>query len=67
MKFSSKDFFSKYDQIHKKQRIWSHLLNKYLIQNFFFLCSDIYIIGYPLPKNSRGFVNLFSLKRAMMR
>ena len=26
MKFSIKDFFSKCDQIHRKLRIWSHLL-----------------------------------------
>ena len=25
MKFSIKDFFSKSDQIRRKQRIWSHL------------------------------------------
>ena len=29
-KFSIKDFFSKYDQIRKKLRIWSHLLKKSL-------------------------------------
>ena len=27
-KFSTTDFFSKWDQIHRKQRIWSHLLKK---------------------------------------
>ena len=36
MKFSIKDFFSKCDQIHKKLRIWSHLLKKSLIENFIF-------------------------------
>ena len=30
MKFSIKDFFSKYDQIHSFLRTWSHLLNKSL-------------------------------------
>ena len=34
MKFSIKDFFSKCDQIRRKQQIWSHLLKKYLIKNF---------------------------------
>ena len=28
MKFPIKDFFSKYDQIRRKLRIWSHLLKK---------------------------------------
>ena len=39
MKFSIKDFFSKCDQIGRKLRIWSHLLKKYLMENFVFLCS----------------------------
>ena len=37
MKFSFKYFFSKCDQIHKKLRIWSHLLKKFLIENFIFV------------------------------
>ena len=37
--FSTKDFFSKCDQIRNKLRIWSHLLKKYLMENFIFLCS----------------------------
>ena len=32
MKFSTKDFSSKCDQI----RIWSHLLEKFLMENFIF-------------------------------
>ena len=36
MKFSIKDFFSKYDQIRRKLWIWSHLLNKSLMENFIF-------------------------------
>ena len=39
MKFSIKHFFSKCDQIRRKLRIWSHLLKKYLMENFIFLCS----------------------------
>ena len=35
MKFSINNFFSKCDQILKKLRIWSHLLKKSLIENFF--------------------------------
>ena len=34
MKFFIKDFFNKSDQIRKKLRIWSHLLKKYLMENF---------------------------------
>ena len=37
MKFSMKNFFSKYDQARSFLRIWSHLLNKSLMGNFFFL------------------------------
>ena len=36
MKFSIKDFFSKCDQIHRKLRIWSHLLVKSLMEKFIF-------------------------------
>ena len=36
MKFSSKDIFSKCDQIGSFLRIWSHLLNKSLMENFIF-------------------------------
>ena len=36
MKFSIKGFFSKYDQIRRKLRIWSHLLKKSLMENFVF-------------------------------
>ena len=36
MKFSIKDFLSKCDQIRSFPRIWSHLLKKFLIENFIF-------------------------------
>ena len=36
MKFSIKDFFSKCDQIRRFLRIWSHLLEKSLIESFIF-------------------------------
>ena len=39
MKVSIKDFFSKYDQIRRKLRIWSHLLKKILNEKLHFLCS----------------------------
>ena len=38
MKVLIKDFFSKYDQISRKLRIWSHLPNKSLMKDFIF-CS----------------------------
>ena len=37
MKFSIKYFFSKYDQIRMKLRIWSYLLKKSLMENFIFV------------------------------
>ena len=37
MKFSIKDFFSKCDQIRSFLRIWSHLLKKFLMENFIFV------------------------------
>ena len=35
-KFFIKDFFGKFDQIRSLLRIWSHLLNKCLMENFIF-------------------------------
>ena len=36
MNFSIKDFLIKYNQIRRKLQIWSHLLEKSLLQNFIF-------------------------------
>ena len=36
MKFPIKEFFTKCDEIRRKLWIWSHLLKKYLIENFIF-------------------------------
>ena len=36
LKFAIKDLFSKYDQIRNFLWIWSHLLNKSLMENFIF-------------------------------
>ena len=36
IKFSIKDYFSKCDQIRSFWRIWSYLLKKFLMENFFF-------------------------------
>ena len=40
IKFTIKDFFSKCDQIHRKLRVWPHLLKKSLMENFV-LCAKI--------------------------
>ena len=37
MKFFTKDFFSKCDEIRRKLRIWSYLLKKSLMENFIFV------------------------------
>ena len=44
MKFSIKKFLSKCDQIRRKLRIWSHLLKKFLTENFI-LCA----VDYTCP------------------
>ena len=36
IEFSMKNLFRKCDQIRRKLRIWSHLLNKYLMENSIF-------------------------------
>ena len=38
MKFYIKNFFSECDQIHSFLQIWSHLLKKFLMKNFFVRC-----------------------------
>ena len=43
MKFSIKDFSSKYDQIRRRLRIWSHSLEKSLMENFIFCAVNSYI------------------------
>ena len=50
MKFSIKDFFSKCDQIRQKLRIWSHLLNKSLMENFIFCAVLATAITHITPK-----------------
>ena len=46
IKFSIKDFFSKCDQIRRKLRIWSHLLEKSLMENFIFCAVYIQYIFF---------------------
>ena len=47
VKFSSKDFFSKCDQSRSFLRIWSHLLKKFLMENFIFCAVPL---GFYLHK-----------------
>ena len=37
IKFFIKGFFNKYDQLRRILRIWSHLLQKLLMENFIFV------------------------------
>ena len=43
MKFSMKDFFSKFDQARSFLWIWSHLLKKSIMENFIF-CAFCYFM-----------------------
>ena len=58
MKFSIKDFFSKCEQINIFLRIWSHLLNKSLMENFIF-CAVL----EPLPIKIRKKELAISVKK----
>ena len=51
MKFSIKDFFRKCDQIRRKLRIWSHLLKKSLMENFFVQCVSAKLTGKHMYQN----------------
>ena len=54
MKFSIKYFFSKCDQIRRRLRIWSHLLKKFLIENFTFCAVSFHITTRLYKKNWVG-------------
>ena len=58
MKFSVKDFFSKYDQIHRKLRIWSHLLKQSLVENFIF-CAVLIVFYIGSYDHSYNLLNLY--------
>ena len=63
MKFSIKDFSSKCDQIRRKLRIWSHLLEISLMENFIFCAmtvSQLHIFFRGHKKNKkRGRLGIF--------
>ena len=44
MKFSINDFFGKCDPIRRKLRIWSHLVKKSVMKNFYFFVQGNVII-----------------------
>ena len=56
MKFSIKDFFTKYDQIRSFLRIWSHLLKKSLMENFVFFGNGLVDVNlFSIPRTGKGF------------
>ena len=57
MKFSIKDFLSKYDEIRSFLRIYSHLLKKSLMENFIFGAVYIYIQYVKVPVTAHVFRN----------
>ena len=57
---SIKDFFSKCDQIHRKLRIWSHLLKKSLMENFIFLCCVMFDLTLVSPYNNSKILFFFN-------
>ena len=57
MKFSIKDFFSKYDQILTFLWIWSHLLKKSLMKNFIF-CAEKSAKLFMTLQGTHAHVNL---------
>ena len=60
MKFSTKDFFSKSDQIRTFLRIWSHLQKKSLMENFIFCAVYIVSIELVTVRIGRSFINSLS-------
>ena len=66
-KFFIKDFFSKCDQIRSFLRIWSHLLKKSLMENFF-LCAVIFEqiksdIDHSFPSETTMVITYFARRR----
>ena len=52
VKFYTKDFFSKYDQIHRKLRIWSHAVHKLVPTSNFLIPSEMRIYQKHYCKSS---------------
>ena len=67
MKIFSKDFFSKWDQIRRKLRIWSHLLKKSLMENFIFCSVNITQLNAKInQKLMNSSTNSFLKKEAVL-
>ena len=49
IKFSIKDFSSKCDEIRRKLRIWSHLLEEPLMENFMFYAVIVFVLHSVQP------------------
>ena len=62
IKFSIRDFFSKCDQICRKLRIWSHLLKKYLMENFILCVLVVFNTLTTLSKIGEKLVSQSSVK-----
>ena len=67
MKFTIKDFFSKYEQIHSFQRIWSHLLKKSLMvkPSFFVQCRKTIFVSRKINYIQMNYMNLVKQLRDM--
>ena len=69
MKLLIKDFFSKCDQIRRNLGIWSHLLNKSLMENFIFCAVydlEEYAIHCKLPANLVIFSNTLLIQLILL-
>ena len=74
MKFSIKNFFSKYDQVRSFLLIWSYLLKKSLVENFIFCAVRLKnLISPPLdaikiiPKTAQTNVRIVSVLATCIR
>ena len=68
MKFSIKDFFSKFDEICSFLRIWSQLLKKSLMENLFFCavsCSRVACMADFMLKNSERIIQTTILEHIL--
>ena len=60
MKFSTKDFFGKCDQIRSFLQIWSHLMKKSLMVNFIF-CAVMVILNGDIV-NTRYYTQVLKFR-----
>ena len=64
MKFSTKNFFSKCDQIRSYLWIWPHLLNKSLMENFIFVKR---FLQQGIVKKSEKLMKMVNIKEENLR